>query len=118
MRERMIAPDALLKLDASNAGGDRAALTTIKPAVRSQCERIGDGVRVFHTEAGEQDFGVTVRNIVVIAVGIEKQVRRLEHEHAAMAERESAGEIQASDEVLCPVRTAITVGVLQDCDAV
>src|SRR5439155_14615752 len=44
LRDRMIAPNALLKLDTANLGRHRAALRPIKPAVRSPLERVGDGV--------------------------------------------------------------------------
>ena len=61
IRPRMIAPDALLKADAANVGGDRAPLGAVEPAVGSPGERVGEGVGVFHAEAGQQDLGVAVR---------------------------------------------------------
>src|SRR5262245_11473561 len=75
-------------------------------------------MRVLHAETGEANFRITIGNVVAIAVGIEKQIWRLKHEHAAVAESESAGEIQTGDEIVCAVGAAIAIGVLKDGDAV
>ena len=68
----MIAPHALLKLDAANVGRGRAALHSVQPAVGSPGQRVGKGVRVFHAKAREQHLGRTVGHVVAIAIGIEQ----------------------------------------------
>jgi hypothetical protein len=93
MRHGLIAPDTLLKFDAANVCGNRAALHAVKPAARSPGERVGKRMGVFHSETGEQNFGVTVDNVVAIFVGIEKQVRGLHHENATASDRETGAEI-------------------------
>src|SRR5439155_25831931 len=69
-RDRMIPPDALLKFDAANVRSDSAAVCAVEPTVWTPLQRVGEGVRVFHAEAGQQDFRVAIGNVVVIAVGI------------------------------------------------
>ena len=114
----MISPDALLELDAADLGGDGAPLQAIEPAVGPPGQRVGHRVGVFHAEAGEQDLGIAVGHVVAVAVGIEEQIRRLEDEHAAVAERQAARQVQPGDEVLGAVGAAVAVGVLQDRDPV
>ena len=99
MRYGMIAPHALLEFDAANIGGDGAPLTAVKPAVGTPGERVGDAVGVFHAEARQQHFGISVGHVVAIAVGVEEQVGCIENEDAAVAEGQAAGEIQAGDEI-------------------
>src|SRR5436305_11348304 len=69
-RDRMIAPDSLLKFNAPDVGRHRAALGTIQPAIWSPLEGIGKGVGILHAEAGEQDFGISIGNIILIPVRV------------------------------------------------
>src|SRR5262245_11671737 len=46
LRERVIAPDALLELNSTNLGRNRAALIAIEPTVWSPLERVGNGMSV------------------------------------------------------------------------
>ena len=62
-------------------------LSAVEPAVRPPGEVVGERVRVLHAEAGEQHFGVAVGHVVAVAVGVEEQVRGLQDEDAAVAER-------------------------------
>ena len=110
----VIAPDALLELDAADPGRDGRPLQAVEPAVRAPGERVGHRVGVFHAEAGEQHLGVAVGTVVAVAVGIEQQVRGLEDEHAPMAECQPAGQVQPGQEVVGPVGPAVAVGVLED----
>ena len=64
------------------------------------------------------DFGVAVGHVVAVLVGIEQQVRRLQHPDAAVADRDAGGEVQARDEVLGLVVAAVAVGVFEDGDLV
>src|SRR5205823_4931796 len=82
-RDRMVAPDALLKLDAANVGRHSAPLRAVEPAVRPPGQRVCQRMRVFEAEAAEQYFRIAVGNIVVIAIRIEKQVGRLNHKDTA-----------------------------------
>ncbi len=114
----MIAPHALLKLDAANVRRDRASLAAIQPAIGPPGQRVGHRVGVFHAKAREQHFGIAVGHVVAIAIGVEQQIGHLQHEHAAVAKRQSAGQVQTGDEILRPIRPAVAVGVFQDRDAV
>ena len=86
VRDRVIAPNALLKFNATNMRRDRAALHAVKPAIRSPCQRVRERMRIFHPETREQNFGIAIRHIVAVFVGIKEQVRGLHHEHAAVAD--------------------------------
>ena len=91
---RVISPDALLELDAADLGRDRAPLKTVEPAVGPPGQRVRHRVGVFHAEAGQEHLGIAVGPVVVVAVGIEEQVRRLEDEDAAVAEGQPARQVQ------------------------
>src|SRR5205814_2311534 len=54
----VVAPDALLELDAADVGRHRAALRPIQPAIGSPGQRVGEGVGILHAEALEQHLGV------------------------------------------------------------
>src|SRR4051812_30835044 len=95
----MITPHALLKFDAANICRDRAALTAIEPAIRTEHKRVRHGMRVFHSETGQQNFRVGIRNVVSIFIWIEKQIWNLQHENSPMTKSESAGEIQSADKI-------------------
>ena len=75
-------------------------------------------MRIFHAEAGHANLGVAVGHVVAVAVGIEEQIRRLGHEHAAVADRDARGHVQAGDKILELVGAAVAVGVLADRDPV
>ena len=109
---RVVAPDALLELDAADLGRDRAPLEAVEPAVRPPGQRVGHRVGVFHAEAGQEHLGIAVGPVVAVAVGVEQQVRRLEDEHAAVAEGQPAGQVQPGHEVAGAVGPAVAVGVL------
>ena len=71
-------------------------------------------MRVLHPKAGEQDLRVRIRHVVAVAVRIKQQVGRLQDEYSAMTKRQPAGQVQAVDEILGPVRAAIAISVLKD----
>ena len=73
---------------------------------------------VLHAEAGQQHFGIAVRHVVAISIGIEQQIRHLQHVHAAVAEGQSRGQVQARRQNPCPFRTAVAVGVLENRDPI
>ena len=117
-RERMIPPDALLKLNAANVRRHRAALRAVEPAVRAPGQRVRHRMSVLQTKPAQQHFGIAIGNIVMIAVGVKQQVRRLNDEHAAVAYRHAGSEVQTGDEVLEFVRHTVAIGVFADRDAV
>src|SRR5258708_1270746 len=84
VRQRMITPDALLKFQATNVRRDGAALASVKPAIRSPRERVGNRVCILHAEAGEANDRITVRNIVLVSVWVEQQVRNVQHKNATV----------------------------------
>jgi hypothetical protein len=114
----MIPPHALLEVDAPNVGRDVGPLRAVQPSVRAPGERIRQRARVLHAEAGEQHFGIAVGHVVVVAVGIEQEIRDVEHEDAAVAERDARRQVQSADEVLGPVDASIAVGIFQNRDPI
>ena len=114
----MIAPDALLELDAADPGRHRAPLGAVEPAVGPPLHRVDRRVRVLHAEPREQDLGVAVGLVVLVRVGIEEQVRRLADEDPAVADRQAARQVQPLDEDRGLVGLAVAVGVLEDLDPV
>ncbi len=104
---RVIAPDALLKLDAADVGRHGASLRAIEPAVGPPRQRVGHRVGIVHAEAREEDFGITVGDVVVIAIGIEEQVGDLNHVDAVVADLDAGTEIQVAQEVLDTVGPAV-----------
>ena len=113
-RHRMVAPDSLLKFNATNFGCYRAPLSAIKPTVWPPYHAIGMGMGVFHTKPGKKDLRIAIWKIVSIFVGIKKQVRRLKHIYAAMTERQSCGQVEASDKVFGFSKSALRVWILQN----
>ena len=75
-------------------------------------------MRVLEPEPGEQDLGVAVGPVVVVAIGVEEQVRRLADEDAPMADGQRRGQVQALGEDLDRIGAAVAVGILQDLDPV
>src|SRR5437870_2535245 len=101
MRDRMVAPDPLLELDAANTGGHRASLAAIEPAVRTPGQRVGDRMCVFHAKTAKKHLGIAVGDIVAVAIRVEEQIRRLQDEDAAVPKGNAAGEIETAQEILC-----------------
>ena len=75
-------------------------------------------MRVLEPEPREQDLGVAVGPIVVVAIGVEQQVGRLADEHAPMPDGQRRGQVQALGEDLDRIGAAVAIGVLQDLDPV
>jgi hypothetical protein len=69
-------------------------------------------VGIFHAETGQEDLGVAIRDVVMVAVGIKKQIRRLRHEHAPVPNGQSSCQIQIANEVDKFVGPAVAIGVL------
>ena len=123
----MIAPDALpLRADgrvgtvlrtADNAG-DGAPLGAVQPAIGTPAEAVGDGVRVFEAEPLEMHGRVAIGTIVVIAVGIEQQVRRLQHPQPVAIKGEGRTEAQPFDKDAMLVVATIAIGVFMNRDAI
>ena len=74
------------------------------------CHRL----RIFHAETGEQHFGVAIRNIVAIAIGVEEQVGDLQYIHAAITKFDSSGQVEPIDKVFGLVGATIAIFVGQD----
>jgi hypothetical protein len=115
---RMIPPDALLERLAFDMGGHRAPLQAVEPAVRPPRQRVRHRMCILHAESRQTDLGIAVGYVVAVAVGIEEKIRDLEDEHAAMAERQPARQVQAVDEVPGGIRPAVSVLVLEDRDPI
>jgi hypothetical protein len=75
---------------------------------------IGEGLGVFHPEAFEEDFGVVIRDVVAVAIGIEEEIGDLQDEQAAVAEFEASAEIQTGNDVFLAIHVAVAIGVLKD----
>src|SRR5206468_4050193 len=61
-RDRMVTPDALLKLDAPDICRHGAPLRAVKPYILPPGQRVGQRMRVFQAKAAQQHFRVTFRN--------------------------------------------------------
>ena len=124
----MIAPDQLahrvhrllagVQARAGHMAGDRRSLSRVEPAVGAPLQAVDHRVRVFQPEALEVDLGVAVGHVVVVAVGIEEQIGRVEHPDAPAPARDRGGDVQAVDKGLVPVEDAVAVGVFMDRDLV
>ena len=57
-------------------------------------------------------FGITIRNVVVVFVGIKQQVRRHQHPCAAATGDHAAGHVQAVEKGFVFVKDPVAVGVL------
>src|SRR5437867_8740492 len=113
---RVISPDTLLEFEISNLGRGRTAVQSVKPAIRTPGEVVRHGLGILHSKATEEHLGITVGNIIAISIRIEKQVRRLYHENAAVTECNTRAKVQAFDEVFELVGAAVAVGVFENCD--
>ncbi len=103
---------------ARDVAGDGRPLGGVEPAVGAPAKAVDDGVRVFEAETLEVDLGVAVGHVVVVAIGIEQQVGRVEHPDAASAARDRGDDVQAIQERLVPVEDAVAVGVFVNRDLV
>src|SRR6516225_8155344 len=72
----------LIQARAHDAGGHRAALAGIEPAVRAPTQAVDHRVRVLEPKTGKNNFRITVRDVVVILVGIKKKIRRVQYPNA------------------------------------
>src|SRR5262249_53906581 len=91
--------------------GDGAALASVEPAVGAPAQAVDDRVRIFEPEAFQQHLGIAVGHVVVVAVRIEKQVRRVQYIHAAPAAGTRGPDAQPIDEGLLLVEDAAALGV-------
>jgi hypothetical protein len=107
----MVSPDSLLEFDASNVGGNGAALATVQPSIGTPGQRVGYAVRVLHAETSQQNFWICVWNIVAIAIGIEQQVWHVQNENSAMPERQTGGQIQSVNEIASLIIPAVSIRV-------
>src|SRR5947209_5507771 len=73
-------------------------------------------MRVFKAEAGEENLGITIRHIIIVAIGIKQQIRRVQHKDSAAAFHGCSGYIQAFEESLVLVVNTIAISVLVDTD--
>src|SRR5882724_6864455 len=102
-RLRLITPDRLA-LDVRNRfliqpgtrdlRGDGAAVRAIEPAVRPPAQAVGHGVCVLDAETREVDNRIAVGDVVVVLVGIEKEIWRIEHPHAAAPALDGGADVQ------------------------
>ena len=72
-------------------GGDGGALSGVEPAVGAPAERVDDGMGVLNPESIEMDFRGAVGHVIAVGVGIEKEVRRIEHPDPAVADYTAGG---------------------------
>src|SRR5688500_4709970 len=114
----MIPPYALLELDSADAAGGRAAVNAVQPTVGSLSEMVRHRLGVFHAEAGEQHFGVAVRHIVAVGVGIEEQVRDVEDKDAPVSEFHSGNQVQPVQEIFELVGAAVAIDIFENRNAI
>ena len=125
-RGRVISPDELphrmhrqlVETRPQDRAAGRAPLARIEPTVRSPAQRIRNRVRVLQAEALQMNFGIAVRDVVMILVGIEEQIRWVHHPDAVAVESTARGDVQSIDERLVFVEHSVSVGVFVDRDLV
>ena len=109
---------ALVETRTRDVAGHGRALRRVEPAVGPPAQAVDDRVRVFQAEPLKVDLRVAVGHVVVVPVGIEEQVRRVEHPDASAAAQRRRGDVQPVHERLVPVEDAVAVGVFVNRDLV
>ena len=94
-----------------DVAGDRAPLRGIQPAVGAPPQIAGDRVRVLHAESFEMHDRIAVRHVVVVFVGIKKQVRRLQDPQSIFVESKRRRQAQAFDKRAVLIVFPVAVGV-------
>ena len=87
----MVAPDVLphgknlvlIETGPPHLGRHRAALRSVKPAVRPPSQAVHHRMRVLKPETGEVHHRSAIRDVVPVFVRIKKQVRWVEHPYTA-----------------------------------
>src|SRR5437868_7006483 len=94
------------------------AMTAVEPAVRPPNEAVECLVRVFQSPAIENDPRRTGRLVLALLDRNEEQLRRLADPDTAEAEFHTRDEVQAFVEDGSLVEHAVSVGILEDEDAI
>ena len=96
----------------------RAAVRAIEPSVRSPAQTARDGMRVFQSETTEHHLRIAVGDVVVIRVGMEKQIRRVHHPDAARALDRRRRDVQSVEHGLVLVERSAARRILEHHDFV
>ncbi len=80
---------------------DRAPLRGVEPAVGAPAEAVDDRVRVLQPEPFEVNLGIAVGHVVVVLVGIEQQVGRVEDPDAPAPRAQAVAMFRPSTNVVC-----------------
>ena len=75
-------------------------------------------MRVLQPEALQMDFRIAIGNVVVIAVGIKQEIRRIQHPHAVPRDGERRDDIETVEKCRVLVVAAVAVGVFVDRDSI
>ena len=126
MPDRVVAPDARIDRSAESTRGagfadqgvGEDAVAAIKPAVGPPNEAIERLVGIVQSPAVEQDLGRTVGAVVAVPVRYEEKLRGRADPGASETDLEAADQVQVVGEDLAPVESAVTIGILEDEDAV
>ena len=73
-------------------------------------------MRVFKAEARQMYLGIAVRNVIIVFVGIKKQVGRIEDPRAAVAGQHARREVKAGEKRLVRLEGSVAIFVLQNSD--
>ena len=103
---------------ANDVAADGAALGGVQPTVRPPPQTVDNRMRILHAEARQMHDGIGIGHIVAVLVGIEQKIGRVQDPQSAPAADKRGGDIEALDEDLMAVETAVAVGVFVDADAV
>src|SRR5688500_5956924 len=95
----------------ANVTGYGTSLGCVQPAIWSPAETIRDRVRVFDTETFKMNDGISIRNVVMVFVGIEQKVGRIEYPQPIAIEFDRCRQTQSFDERLMLIKSAIAIGV-------
>src|SRR5207248_144557 len=123
---RVVAPDAgvdrrALLFRRAGLADERVredAVTAVEPAVRPPAKGVERLVRILVVPAVEQDFRLAGRLVLAFLDRHKEQIRCLPDPDAAEADFQAADEVQTFHEDGALVEMALSLGILEDDDAI
>ena len=101
-----------------DCGTHRTSLSPVKPTVRPQSQAVRDGVTVFEAKTLQQNFWVTIWNIIPVLVRIKEKVGWVENKDSAVTDGKRGHQVQFVDENGVLVVGAIAIRIFMNRDAI
>ena len=76
-----------------NIPGHGASLASVEPSVGTPPKAVRDGMGVFDAETRKAHLGITVGDVIVVGIRIEKQVGRVEDPNASTTVFQGRGDV-------------------------